>query len=189
MREYKRRQFLVDKSYQMRIITRILLICFAGLVLDLVVFNMLSYTNIEAMRWRTHIQFETVNDIVWSYLVYSSVIAMLFTVTVLYLYIRFMRRQTAGPLFRLNKDIGSAAKGDLSLNIYLRGEDDFKETAAELNTMISSIRADFRLLSEKFAAIEKTVNVLEYVADKPEIALQKCQQLIEYLEPLQEMKR
>jgi methyl-accepting chemotaxis protein len=189
MRDYKRRQFLVDKSYQVRIISRIILICFAGLVVDLAVFNVLAYMNIEAMRWKTHVQVETVNDIVWSYMVYASVISMLFTVAVLFLYIRVMRRQTAGPLFRLHKDIGSAAEGNLSLDIYLRGGDDFKETATELNAMISSIRSYFRSLSEKFAAIEKTVNVFEYVADKPEIALQKCQQLIDYLEPLQKGRR
>ncbi len=189
MTGYKRRKFLVDWSYQGRIITRILMICFAGLALDLGFFNYFAYRNVEAMRWKTHVPVERVGEIIWSYLVYSSVVALLLTVAGLYFYIRSMRRQTAGPLYRLNKDLGSAAEGNLSLNIYLRGEDDFKETAAELNRLVSSVGADFRLASEKFIAIEKAVNVLEYVADKPAVALQKCQELIDNLEPLRKIKR
>ncbi|MDA8241707.1 MAG: hypothetical protein M0Z67_15240 [Nitrospiraceae bacterium] len=189
MRGYKRRNFFIDRSYQGRIIMRILQICFAGLALELVLFNYLSYRNVEAMRWRTHIQADTLGEIVSSYLVYSSVVALLLTGAALFVYIKFMRQKTAGPLYRLHKDIGFAAEGDLSRNIWLRGDDDFKDTAEELDRMISSIRADFRLLSERMVDIGRTVDLLEYIADRPALASEKCRQLIEYLEPLQKIRR
>jgi len=188
MRGYKRRNFFIDKSYQGRIIMRILQICFAGLILELFLFNYLSYRNMEDMRWKMHVGADTVSQLVQSYLAYSSVIALLFTVSALYVYIRFIRHQTAGPLYRLNRDIGIAAEGDLSLNV-LRDEGDFRETAEELNRMLSSIRTDFRLMSERFVDIDRTVSLLEYIGDKPEVASRKCEQLIEYLEPLRKIKR
>jgi methyl-accepting chemotaxis protein len=189
MSGYKRRNFFIDREYQGRIIMRILQICLAGLVLELTLFNYLSYRNVEEMRWMTHIQADTMGEIVRQYLAYSSVVALLLTGAALFVYIRFIRQKTAGPLYRLQKDLTIAAEGDLSRNIRLGGDDDFRDTAEELDRMISSVRADFRLLGGKMVAVGRTVDLLEYVADRPAVASEKCQQLIEYLEPLRKIKR
>ena len=139
MDKYRRRHYFIDRSYQGGVVARIVMICSAGMLLELGLFNYLSYGNIESMRWKTHIGIERISEIVSFYLVYSSLFSIFVTVGVLYLFLSSVLKKTAGPIYRLNKDIGSAADGNLSLSIWLRGEDDFKETAAELDRMNSSV--------------------------------------------------
>lgn len=189
MADYKRRNYFIDKAYQGRMILRIVMVCAAGLLLELALFNFLSYRNLEAMRWRTHISAETVGDITGTYLIYSSIFAVVFTCAALFVYLRVMHRRAAGPLYRMKRDIEMAAEGDLSLNIWLRREDDFKETARELNQMVAAIRQDFRHLGDGLADVGRTIDVLEYVEDRPELMKQKCRQLIEYIEPLKSVRK
>lgn len=189
MKDYKRRHYFIDKGYQGRIILNIIMVCAAGMFLELGLFNYLSFRNMESLRWKMHIEADKVSEIISSYLLYSSIIALLFTITALYLFLRFVLRKTAGPIYRLNKDLQTAAEGDLSLNIWLRRDDDFRETAVELNKMLEAVRGDFRKLGAGFSEIDKTVNSLEYMLDKPEIASRKCRQLIEHLEPLKNIRQ
>lgn len=186
---YKRRNYFIDKAYQGRMVLRIIMICAAGLLFELVLFNFLSYRNLEQMRWRTHIGAETVGDITNTYLLYSSILGVTFTCVALFAYLRVMNRRTAGPLYRMKRDIEMAADGDLSLNIWLRREDDFKETANELNLMVAAIRQDFKQLGDGLANVGRTIDVLEYVEDRPEFMKQKCRQLIEHLEPLKNIRQ
>ncbi len=189
MPDYKRRNYFIDKGYQGRIILWIIMICSAGLLLDLSIFNFLSYRNIEAMRWRSHISAGTVGEITRTYLIYSSIFAIIFTIAALFIYLRYVRYKSAGPLYRLSKDIENAADGNLAVNIWLRKEDDFKETAYELNRMLASFRSDFKQLGDSLSEASRTIDVLEYVGNKPELAKQKCQQLVECLEPLKKLKQ
>ncbi|MBI5639650.1 MAG: methyl-accepting chemotaxis protein [Nitrospirae bacterium] len=189
MRTYKRRQYIVDRSYQGRVIAKIVMICSLGMMLELVMFNYLSYGNIESLRWRVHISAETISEIVRSYLISSSAVGISVTAIALYLFLQGILQRTAGPIYRLKKDIEIASSGDLSLSIWLSREDDFKDTAVELNRMIEAMRADFTLMRKGFSDVTRTVDLLEYVADKPEIAIAKCQRLIDTLEPLKEIKK
>ncbi len=189
MADYKRRNYFIDRDYQGRIILRIIMICSAGLLLELGLFNVLSYRNMESMRWRSHISAETLGEITRTYLIYSSIFAIIFTIAALFIYLRYVHHKSAGPLYRLSKDIENAADGNLAFNIWLRREDDFKETAYELNRMLASFRSDFRQLGDSLSEASRTIDVLEYVGDRPELAKQKCQQLVECLEPLKKLKQ
>ncbi len=187
MKDYRRRHYVTDRDYQGRVVLAIILICCAGLLLSLGLFNYFSYTNIESLRWKTHIEPSTLGDIVRPYLISSSLAGIALTVIALYFLLNTLLQKTAGPIYRMAKDIGNATGGDLSQNIFLRKGDDFRETAVELNKMIVSVRTNFRQTIEKFAEIRRTVDSLEYVMDKPEIAEQKCQRLLDDLEVLKEI--
>lgn len=186
---YKRRSYFIDKAYQGRMVLRIIMICAAGLLFELALFNFLSYRSLEEMRWRTHIGAETVGEITGTYLIYSSIFAVLFTCAALFVYSRVMHRRAAGPLYRMKRDIEMAADGDLSLNIWLRREDDFKETADELNRMVAAIRQDFRQMGDGLDKVGRTIDMLEYAEARPELMKQKCRQLIEHLEPLKDIRK
>lgn len=184
MKTYKRRHYFIDRRYQGWIVIKIIMICAFGMSLALATFNYLTYGKIEALRWSIHLSADTIHEIMMTNLIYSSAAAVLVTVVVLYLYLQNMMHKTSGPIYRLKKDLEIAGAGDLSLSIWLRKEDDFKDTAVELNRMIESLRSDFKVTRERFAEVSGTVAILEYIADKPDLSVRKCQQIIDTLETL-----
>lgn len=181
---YSRRRYFIDKGYQSRIALKVILICTSGMVFGLALFNYLAYKKFDDLRWSIHISASSITEIIAVPLLYSSVAAVLLTVAGLLLFFRSMLKKTEGPIYRLIKDLQTAASGDLSINIWLRKEDDFKETALELNNMIGAVRKDFQQLRDSFAEINTTVNTLEYIMDRPELAKEKCRLLIASIEKL-----
>ncbi|RJQ13288.1 MAG: methyl-accepting chemotaxis protein [Nitrospiraceae bacterium] len=182
--EHKRKRYITDKVYQWRLALRIISICSVYLLLNLVLFNYLSYRKIEFLRWKMNLPFETTGEIVEPYLISSTAITMSLAVATLVIYIIFILNKTSGPVYRLKADMEKAADGDLSTNIYLRSGDDFKETAKDCNNMVLSLRGRFARIKEGFSSAEKSLEKIEYVKDRPEIAAKECKALADTIEAL-----
>jgi methyl-accepting chemotaxis protein len=180
----RRRRYITDKRYQWRTVLNVIGICAAGLLVNLSLFNFLSYRELESLQWKSHIQAASVGDIIRPYLIYTGIFCSALTVLSLFLFVRHLMRKTAGPLYRLKKEIEKAAQGDLSVTIYLRKADDFKDAAEECNRAIESLRNTFSLLKERFLFISRTLDILEYAKDKGDVSLQKCKLLKEAVESL-----
>ncbi|WP_333652619.1 hypothetical protein [Dissulfurispira sp.] len=73
----KRKQYITHKSYQRGVVLRIVLICAIGLLINLGIFNFLSYREVESLRWRMHIPVNTIGDIIGQYLIYSTILSHL----------------------------------------------------------------------------------------------------------------
>jgi methyl-accepting chemotaxis protein len=180
----RRRQYITDKKYQWRTVLNVLAICAAGLLVNLGLFMYLSYRALEALRWKSHIQAASLSDVITPYLIYTLILSSVLTLLALFFFLEHLLRKTAGPLYRLTTDIESAARGDLSVSIYLRKGDDFKDVAKECNSAVESFRNTFSLIKERFLIISRTLEVLEYAKDKGDVALQKSAILKENLEAL-----
>lgn len=181
----KRRQYITHKSYQRGVVLRIILVCAIGLLINLGIFNYFSYEKIESLRWRMHIPVNTVGDIIGQYLIYSTIPSVTLAVIIFLIFLIYIIKKTDRLLYELKNDIEKVAGGDLSFNVLLRGRDDFKDVEDDCNMMISSFRSKFSLIKEKMHGINKTLESLEHVKDKPEIFSQKSQLLIETLEHLE----
>ncbi len=182
--DYKRKQYITDKAYQWRIALRIVSICSAYFLMNLMLFNYLSYRKLEFFRWKMHLPVETIGEIVRPHLISSVAITMSLAVITLIIFIIYTLKKTSGPIYRLKADIEKAANGDLSIDIFLRSSDDFKETAKDCNTMVSSLRNRFARMKEGFSSAEKTLEKMEYIKDNPDIAVRECKTLVETLESL-----
>lgn len=180
----KRKLYITDKGYQWRAVLSIIAICAAGLFINLVLFNYLAYRELESLQWKGHINAGSTGDVVMPLLIYTGIFSSALTVLALFFYFRRLMHRTAGPLFRLKKDIERAAQGDLSVTIYLRKADDFKDAARECNRAIESLRNRFSLLKEKFLFIGRTLDILEYAKDREGVSAQKCKLLKEAVESL-----
>jgi methyl-accepting chemotaxis protein len=182
--DYKRKQYITDKDYQWRLALKIISICSIYFLLNLVLFNYLSYKKIEFLRWKMHLPVDTIGAIVKPYLIYSVAATMSLAVITLIVFIIYIFNKTSGPIHRLKADIEKASDGDLSINIYLRSSDDFKETARSCNNMVLSLRNRFAQIKEGFSSAEKTLEKMEYIKDKPDIGIKECKALVETLESL-----
>ncbi|RJQ50267.1 MAG: methyl-accepting chemotaxis protein [Nitrospiraceae bacterium] len=182
--DHKRTRYITDKSYQWRLALQIIAICSVYLLLNLVLFNYLSHKGIEVLRWRMTLPVETTGEIIRPYLIYSTAAVMSLAVATLAVFISYSLNRTSGPVYRLKADIEKAADGDLSTKIYLRSGDDFKEAAKDCDNMVTSLRNRFTRIKEDFSSAEKTLEKMEYVKDRPDIAAFECKSLAEKLESI-----
>lgn len=178
----KRRCIINDKKYQVRIVLSIVFICCFFLIMNLILFNVLSYDKLETLRWKMHLSEETTGDIVREALLLSTSISLILTIGTLIIFIWHMFRKTSGPIYGLKSFFERAEGGNLSTDIYLRKGDDFKETAASCNIMISSIRERFSDARDKFDFIEKEMNSLKDFSGEPEMIREKCRMLMDTLD-------
>ncbi|MDP3297595.1 MAG: methyl-accepting chemotaxis protein [Thermodesulfovibrionia bacterium] len=182
--KYRRKQYITDKRYQWRIALRIISICFIYLLFNLLLFNYLTYKKLEFLRWKMHLPVETIGEIIKPYLLSSTILSIFFTVVTLFIFIRYIFKKTSCPIHRLKTDIEKVADGDLSTNIYLRKGDDFKDTANDCSRMVSALRDNFVFIKNGFSVIERILEKMEYIKDKPDIAKKECKVLMETIDSL-----
>lgn len=180
----KRKQYITHKSYQRGVVLRIVLICAIGLLINLGIFNFLSYREVESLRWRMHIPVNTIGDIIGQYLIYSAIPSVALVVIALLIYFRHLIKNTDRMLYGLKNDIEKVADGDLSFSVLLDKRDDFKNISGGCNRMIGSFRDKFSVLKVKMHDMNGILESLENVKDKQALN-SKNQLLIDTLERLE----
>ena len=60
-----------------------------------------------------------------------------------FLYILFVSHRTAGPLYRLGKAMEKVGKGDLSVKVKFRKDDELYEVAETFNQMVEGLKKRF----------------------------------------------
>lgn len=173
-RPYRRRQYIVDWRYQGKFVITIVAICAMGTLVALSMFNALAYHRLEAVTWQMHIEASTVGELIQPFLIYSYVLALFVTVTVLVGFTQFVILKTAPPLYRLQRFIERAAAGNLVAALDWVKNDEFGETASALNGMVESLRGRFARVKHATEDVVEVSVVLGHVLDRPPVALEKC---------------
>jgi len=137
-----------------------------------------------------HVPVETIGEIIKPYLLLSIGLSAALTIITLFIFIWYILNKTSGPIYGLKSYIDKAADGDLSADVYLRKGDDFKDTANDLNKMVSALRDRFVFIKNGLSLTERTLGKMEYIKDKPDSAKEECNNLIETINSLRkEIKR
>lgn len=183
-RGYKRRNYVTDKRFQGKYVLTTVGICALGMLLAVGVFNYLSYGTIELAIWRAHVDEKTVGEIIRPHLISSNAFALFFTVVSLIVFSRFVLIKTAPPLYRIKKFIERTGEGNLNQTLDWITIDEFRDTADELNSMVSTLRERFDEIKKTGHAVIELSRAVGYTIDMPEIAAEKCSLLLENIEGL-----
>lgn len=152
-----RKRYLIKKGFQLRLISRImLLVVFAVLLTGGGVLLMTRYreSKDDAELFYVTKNFGedpikiTQEHIVFPVLLYSGLILLI----IASIEMLFYSHRIAGPLYRINNDIKRMAKGEIGDKINLRKRDEFKELAESINLLKEKISKDLfklNLVKEK----------------------------------------
>ncbi len=166
----RRRKFVVNAGLQMKITLLFVIVSLAGSVASTAIFNYLALKELETLMWSTHISLKDTGELTRPLFVYINCINFIFVFILLGIASIWMKRKTAGPLFRMSKDITKAKEGDLTVRLELRRKDEFQDTASELNSMIAGMRERFQLLNEKHVIISRSIAELNNEINDPQKA-------------------
>lgn len=179
---FRRRNYLVDKSYQGKYIAAIVLICGMGMAFVLTLFNIFSRRAVEVSVWRVHMSAESVGELVTPYLIWSTVALLPFAAALTMALARAFRQMTAPPLFRLRRYIDLVGDGNLTVDLDWVMNDEFKATADELNNMTLSLRKRMAAIKDKSSELETACRALKTPADC-DAALKIAAELKQYTGP------
>ncbi|MBI4849972.1 MAG: methyl-accepting chemotaxis protein [Nitrospirae bacterium] len=151
----RRRRYLIDASFQVKIILLFVVVSLLGSIAAAAVFNFFVRQELEGLMWSTHISAQTTGDILRPLFIKINITGFIFVSALLIIIALWMMRKSSGPLYRMSKDIAKAAKGDLTTEIALRGKDDFKDTAECLDSMLKELKERFRIINEKYTKVSE----------------------------------
>jgi len=155
--QFRRRKYLIDTNYQIRIILTFVLISFLISIAAVVCFNFFAMKELETLMWSTHINVQSTGELIRPLFIKVN-IAGFIVVSILIIAAAFMIiKRTSGPLYRMSNDIEKAAGGDLSVDISLRQKDEFKDIANDLDNVLQNLRARFQFVHDEYPAVSKNL--------------------------------
>ncbi len=183
--KFRRRKYIIDTGFQIRIILIFTVLAFLGSFIAATAFNYFALKKLEAFMWSTHVRVKTTGEILNPLFMYVNVTSFLFVSILLIITAVWITRKTAGPLYRISKDIYNVISGDLTTNITLRQKDEFKDTAFELNTMLKNIKGKFNIINTKYMSISKSIENLNKKITASEIATVDCDSILSNINSLE----
>ncbi len=135
----KRRQYLVDRDYQLRFVTRIFTIVLAIAVLSSLLSSALLWLNTYRVNPESSIYLIASLAAVAITLLIELLVAI---PIVLYVGIRQSHR-VVGPMSRLKHTLEAIGRGDFSQRITLRQGDVLEDLATAINQMAESLQQRF----------------------------------------------
>ncbi|MBN1595894.1 HAMP domain-containing protein [candidate division FCPU426 bacterium] len=191
--QWRRKNYLINKEFQIRYIIRIL---FGIIVMALIVAFTVYYTT-----WvRIMDAFYNVPQIASQFApLFHSMNQQLVLVLILFLVVFavvsiFVSHSIAGPMYRFEKTLQAIQEGDLTLNIGLRKSDEFRNLAECVNNMINTLRISMsknKRLTEEINEVCKKIQTVQPPAKSSQVRgwAQDVENLKQLVQELQEENR
>lgn len=185
---FRRRNYLINKDFQFRYVLKIL---FSIVVMALIVALTIYYTTwskiMDAFYHLPEVAgqfaplFASVNQSLGMLLIIFIVLITIFSI--------FLSHRIAGPIYRFEKTLESIIQGDLSLQVNLRKNDEFKYLAEKINLMTNNLR---NKIGQEKLAVEEIYKILRKGKDRHKInnidhaSLEKLIVLVDVLKEYQQ---
>jgi methyl-accepting chemotaxis protein len=179
MKKYKRKQYLVDRSFQFKYLALIIcLLSIHTITVLAAVFGPTAYT------LYSNATIEQKNEAAKSMLLlHSTIWPWIIAVMALFgLLSIFITHKTAGPLYRILSDLKDIEDGDYSARINLRKGDELTELSAQLNILIDKFNDSRKMLIEKNQAVIGKLAEMRLAVNSSPIDKLKIEGFIEQIE-------
>jgi len=136
----KRKIYFIKKDFQTRFILRFVLIATAWSVATVVLYAYLADKKLERLRFSSHIDITTTNELLMPITVGASTISLLVFALFLAYTFHSLWKRLSPPLASIKKDLTRMADGELVGTINLHGHYEFQDLAADLDGMRRELR-------------------------------------------------
>lgn len=154
-KSYKRRQYLINKDFQIRFIFKFCLLLLSASVLSTVILMYLSEGTLTSTFNNSRLVISSTASAILPATLLTNIITICVVAIATILVTLFVSHKIAGPLFRFQKEVREIAKGNLSINICLRKKDQIKDIADELNAMCNSLGQKIKGIREEIFEISE----------------------------------
>ncbi len=173
------------KGFQRNMLKRFIVITAIGGVAAALLFYVITKRRLNEIIYTFHLP-RSINDFLLPYVITTNLIGLFIVMIALVLTMKLAFWKVAGPLFRVSQDIQKLTDGDLTVNIRLRKDDEFKDIAQDFDLMGKSMREKFVNIKEKFSELFSTAADMGIYYDNKELLEKKNAQLKRNIEELRE---
>lgn len=146
---YKRRNYFIDKKFQLDFVFKFCLIVIAASILiGGVMFNLSRNSTTVAIA-DTKVVVKRTADFILPLAVQTIIIVTVFSALAVLALTVLMSHRIAGPLYRMRKEIDGLKGGDLCRNFTIRTKDQLQELARSLNDMGAALKQRQADIKEK----------------------------------------
>ncbi|MBU1147522.1 MAG: HAMP domain-containing protein [Candidatus Omnitrophica bacterium] len=151
---YKRRRIrIVKMEFQRNFILKFCAIIILSALIIAAIVYALSISSTTTVFENSRLEIKSTADFILPLLILSSLVAIIGAGAVTVIVTLFISHRIAGPLYRLEKDIGEVNKGNLGVVIRVRKKDELQDLAKSLNQMLNSIRNAISEVSKDIESI------------------------------------
>jgi methyl-accepting chemotaxis protein len=170
---HRRRHFIVEGSFQTRLILRFVLVVVGATLLSTAAILGLFYfkyefkgANFENIVIIVTDRGETDVSGLFQIVLTPLIAANLFVLCIIVPFSLFYSHKIAGPIYRLEQSLDLLINGDMDFIITLRKNDEFKYLADKMNALIDymrrnvgEVRSSYRLIQEKIGKISASLHL------------------------------
>ena len=133
---YQRRQYLVDRSYQLRFVTRLLVVLFGIAMASALIAMAILFKNMyrPELERQTHIIAALIGVAVF------VLVELLVSIPIVYYLGIRQSHHVVGPIGRIKKTLEAIGSGDFSQRLVLRQGDVLEDLAKSINRMTESLQ-------------------------------------------------
>lgn len=166
-RNYKRRNYFIDKSFQSRFILRFCLVVFLGGILTIAILYLLAMQSTTVSIINSRVVASTTADFLLPILIQTVIIVTIMTSLATIAVTLLVSHKISGPIFRFKQVMETLGKGDFSQEFHIRHLDQLQDLANEINLMVVTTKRELQQLKFSFTSLkEKLDNIPEQ--DLPE---------------------
>ncbi len=151
---YRRRKYFIKKDSQARFILRFVGISLAGGLAAVALFVYLGGKKMDTVLYSMILPGKSAAKLLLPELLWINGAIILFIATVLLFTANRLLNTLNGPLRKIAADLRRATEGDLTIRTVLRKEDEFQDTAAEINAAIQTVHSALSTCREQLQRIE-----------------------------------
>lgn len=151
----RRKILIIDKEFQNKFITRFfVMVAIGSIVTGAIVYLFCGHSLTTVFR-DSRLKIMSTTDFILPGLVLSAVIVILVVGMATAFMALYVSHRIAGPVYRMRQDLSNFHGGKLGQTFHLRGKDEMKPLARELNEMARKIQQDVAVLKAEVDALDK----------------------------------
>ncbi|QIJ72539.1 methyl-accepting chemotaxis protein [Thermosulfuriphilus ammonigenes] len=175
MHKRKKLNLAVKRDLQIWILSRIILVVIISISIALFIMYLFSHKRIDESFYQAHITIRRVSDLLLPVILASGGVCLAAGV----IFAIFFPQQIAGPIYRLEEDLKSVARGNFAQIFRLRRTDRFHSLAEAANLALDRVRKELRQIKQEVDLLDQDLE-----GGKVEEARERIKRLKEYLNQL-----
>jgi methyl-accepting chemotaxis protein len=159
--EERRHNYYIKKRFQRNFILQFCILVIVGSLISGAIIYGMSSSAVTTTFENSKLTIKSAADyILPSVILSGAVVVLLIGIATIFITL-FTSHKIAGPLYRIEKDVGEIASGNLKVRFNLRSSDEVKPLAASLDNMA-------QILNSRISAVKRACDELESKLGTPE---------------------
>lgn len=150
----KRRNYFIDKNFQVRFISRFCLLVVFGGFMTIGIMYLLGKQSTTVSILDSRVVVRSTADFLLPILIQTFLIVVIIVGLAMIAVTLLASHKIVGPLYRFRKIMQALKAGDFSVNVNIRNNDQLQSTANEFNLMIEKLRDQINLIKGKIVKLK-----------------------------------